>query len=86
MGQATKTKFGRLKGSEIVADSWLIDGNCDNCRRKNYCSKPCKKANSRRKNALYNDVMSSTGMGQLLDKAGARERFENNMKCMGYID
>lgn len=26
-----------------MADSWLIDGNCESCRRKNYCSKPCTK-------------------------------------------
>lgn len=28
------------------ADRWLSDGNCELCRRKNYCSKPCK-ANQR---------------------------------------
>jgi len=25
-----------------MADEWLDDGNCDNCRRKNYCKTPCK--------------------------------------------
>lgn len=69
-----------------MADSWLIDGNCNNCRRKNYCSTPCKKAKSRRKNALYADIMNATGIGQLLDRTGTRENFENTMKCMGYID
>lgn len=24
-----------------MADSWKIDGDCKNCRRKNYCSKSC---------------------------------------------
>lgn len=69
-----------------MADSWLIDGNCNNCRRKNYCSKPCTKAKSRRKSAIYNGIMNATGMGQLLDKTGTQERFENNMKNIGYID
>lgn len=48
-----------------MADSWLMDVNCSNCRRKN---------------ELYNDVMNATGMGQLLDRTGIRERFEDNMK------
>ena len=25
-----------------MADEWLADGNCDNCRRKKYCRTPCK--------------------------------------------
>lgn len=69
-----------------MADSWLTDGNCSNCRREKYCSTPCKKAKSNRKKALYNSVMSATGMGPLLDKAGATERFENTMKSLGCID
>lgn len=24
-----------------MADSWMTDGNCDNCRRKSYCSTQC---------------------------------------------
>lgn len=24
-------------------ESWLTNGNCEECRRKNYCSKPCTK-------------------------------------------
>lgn len=24
------------------ADRWLSDGNCELCRRKKYCNKPCK--------------------------------------------
>lgn len=23
-------------------EQWLSDGNCEICRRENYCSKPCK--------------------------------------------
>ena len=25
-----------------MADEWLRDGDCDNCRRKKYCRTPCK--------------------------------------------
>lgn len=24
-----------------MEDQWLLDGNCDLCRRNKYCSKPC---------------------------------------------
>jgi len=26
-----------------MADSWKTDGNCAECRRKNYCKKQCSK-------------------------------------------
>lgn len=29
-----------------MADSWLIDGNCEVCRRKKYCKTECKKTQS----------------------------------------
>ena len=25
-------------------DQWKLDGDCDKCRKKNYCSKECKAA------------------------------------------
>ena len=25
-----------------MADEWLGDGDCDNCRRKKYCKRPCR--------------------------------------------
>lgn len=68
-----------------MADSWLIDGNCNKCRRKKYCSSPCTKASRRRKNQLYNDVMEATGIGDILDKAGSRDRFDEHMKSIGYL-
>ena len=30
-----------------MADSWLTDGNCDVCRRRNYCHTPCKRSKVR---------------------------------------
>lgn len=29
-------------------DQWLLLGNCDKCRRRNYCNKPCTKGKRRR--------------------------------------
>lgn len=31
-----------------TSEQWLLNGNCKLCRRKNYCSKECKKAKTRR--------------------------------------
>lgn len=50
-----------------MADSWLIDGNCEVCRRNNYCSTECKIHRAKRKRNLYNAVMSATGMNRILD-------------------
>lgn len=69
-----------------MADSWLIDGDCTNCRRKTYCSKPCKKATIRRNRALYNSTMEYLGIAKILDKAGGniREKVEANMRASGF--
>lgn len=29
-------------------DQWLLSGNCEKCRRRNYCNKPCTKGKRRR--------------------------------------
>lgn len=42
-----------------MADSWKIDGNCKECRRKKYCSKPCTKNNGRREEMLRKAVMDA---------------------------
>ncbi len=35
--------------SEIPeTDQWLLSGNCEVCRRRNYCNKPCTKGKRRR--------------------------------------
>lgn len=39
-----------------MADSWLTDGNCEECRRKNYCQKSCTK-NKRRGNMIINNAV-----------------------------
>lgn len=50
-----------------MADSWLIDGNCEVCRRKNYCKTECKKHRVKRKRSIYNALISATGVDRILD-------------------
>lgn len=33
-------------------EQWKANGDCDICRRKSYCKKPCKK----RKDKCYNEI------------------------------
>ena len=42
-----------------MADSWMTDGNCDNCRRKNYCSTQCKANKSREAANLRKAIMQA---------------------------
>lgn len=37
-----------------MADNWLTDGNCENCRRKNYCQKTCTKSKRRHQLTIQN--------------------------------
>ncbi len=37
-------------------EQWLRGGNCDLCRRKNYCSKPCKAAKGRQQSIIASAV------------------------------
>lgn len=30
------------------SEQWLLDGKCIMCRKKNYCSKPCRACKDRR--------------------------------------
>lgn len=37
-----------------MSENWRIDGNCKECRRKKYCTKPCKAHTSR----IHLDVLN----------------------------
>ena len=41
------------------SEQWKLDGNCDICRRNNYCSKPCTIAKKKSNKELYNFVASA---------------------------
>ena len=38
------------------SEQWKLDGNCNICRRNNYCSKPCTISKRKTSNDLYNLV------------------------------
>ena len=44
--------YGAADKQEAVlmnnTEQWLSTGNCDVCRRRKYCSKPCKPAQTKR--------------------------------------
>lgn len=42
-----------------MADSWLTDGNCEECRRNKFCSKPCKAHKQRTMSILHSVVLRS---------------------------
>lgn len=41
-------------------DRWLIDGNCDLCRRNPYCATRCTKNKERLRAAIRNLIMQQT--------------------------
>ena len=51
-----------------MADSWKIDGNCENCRRKNYCSKSCTLNKRMEERKLYSAVSKVLNEKLGLDK------------------
>lgn len=57
-----------------MADSWKIDGNCENCRRKNYCSKSCT-LNKRR-----TEFMTRTAVRQAIEKATRLDKIYDAMR------
>lgn len=74
-----------------MADSWLIDGNCEVCRRKNYCKKECKLHRVNWKRSLYNAVLSATGFDKIYDAMStpeydAREKAEDFARWSGMLE
>lgn len=37
-------------------EQWLLNGNCSKCRKKNYCSKECKRNDLRKKRIIANTI------------------------------
>ena len=74
-----------------MADSWLTDGNCQECRRKNYCKTECKKHRASVKRYMYNTMMSVTGMDKILDimstgSYNAHKTFETVARIEGMLE
>ena len=53
-------------------EQWLLDGNCRECRRKDYCSKPCKRNEARIERELVARVREVTGLGKISDILGVK--------------
>ena len=53
-------------------EQWLLDGNCRECRRKEYCSKPCKRNEARIERELVARVREVTGLGKICDVLGVK--------------
>ena len=54
-------------------EQWLEDGKCSECRRANYCKKPCK-PNMRHKERMLEKAIAETFLGKItsLPKKGMR--------------
>lgn len=50
-----------------MADSWKTDGNCNECRRKDYCNKQCRLARQRMKAMVYS-AFTKTPVGKVYDQ------------------
>lgn len=46
-------------------EQWLLDGDCSQCRRKSYCSKPCKIAERETDISIRNAIMTATGLDKI---------------------
>lgn len=47
-----------------MSENWKTDGNCKECRRRNYCSKACKK-HKEYEQAIIAEAVSRTLVGRL---------------------
>lgn len=53
-------------------EQWLLDGICRECRRKDYCSKPCKRYEVRTEQELVEYIKEKTGLGKIFDALGVK--------------
>lgn len=49
-------------------EQWLLDGQCNKCRRDKYCSKMCSKAQIRQTREINDYLARRTGLGIMLSK------------------
>ena len=53
------------------SEQWYLDGICSKCRRQSYCSKPCKKNETRVKSEVAAFIAERTGMGAVFNMMGS---------------
>lgn len=69
-------------------EQWKLSGNCEKCRRNNYCSKPCTRHNRRIRaefNGLVADTMKSEEESLLNTKSKEDEEVSNKIEIVKYI-
>lgn len=49
-------------------EQWLLDGICQECRRKDFCSKPCKRNKVRTASEIMAYINARTRTGMLLEQ------------------
>ncbi len=64
-------------------EQWLLDGICRECRRKDYCSEPCKRNRARIIRETVSYIYDRTGMVQVLDAIGMNTL--NNAERVPYL-
>lgn len=52
-------------------DQWLQGGDCNICRRRKYCSKPCKLSKNR-KDRIVKELFAEAIAKRLFGKEGAK--------------
>ena len=43
-----------MNNQSLITDQWQLNGDCEKCRRFDYCKKPCTANKKRSKRALQN--------------------------------
>lgn len=54
-------------------EQWLLDGICRECRRKDFCSKPCKRNKVRTEREIIGCIHARTGIGALIKQIAESE-------------
>ena len=55
------------------SEQWLLDGLCNECRRQDYCTKPCKRNKVRIEREVNAYISEKMGLGRIFDAFGVRE-------------
>lgn len=51
-----------------LTEQWLLDGICSKCRKKDYCSKPCKSNKKRNENEILAFIFKRFGIAKIKDR------------------
>ena len=55
-------------------EQWLLDGICRECRRKDFCSKPCKRNKVRTEREITAYILERTGIGSIRQIAESEDK------------